>query len=69
MPSQKKNNNKQTEKNKQTKTPVEFLKLNIRLLNKLSRAKYEYLQSQKKSTKFSTNRIIWTIIRCQIRPR
>ena len=37
---------------------TEFLKLNVRVLNTLSRAKYECLQSQKKSTKVSPKQII-----------
>ena len=36
------------------KIPTELIKFNIRVLNILSRAKYEYIQSQKKHTKVST---------------
>ena len=50
MPSQKK------------KTLTEFLQLNVRVLNKLNWANYEYLQNQKKSTKFSPKWIIKTIL-------
>ena len=32
-----------------TKTLTKFLKLNVRLLNKLSRVKYEFQPSQKKN--------------------
>ena len=40
------------------KTPTEFLKQNVRVLNTLIRAKYECLPSQKISTKVSPERII-----------
>ena len=51
--------NEETEINQKKKT-TEFLKLNVRMFNTLSRAKYETLQSQKKSTEESPERIIWT---------
>ena len=40
------------------KTPTKFFKLNVRLLNTRSKAKYECLLSQKKSTKVSLKRVI-----------
>ena len=36
-------------KKKKKKAPTELIKQNIRVLNTLSRAKYEYIHSQKKS--------------------
>ena len=45
------------------KAPIEFLELNVRVLNTLSRTKSECLQSQKKKTiKVSPNCIIKTIL-------
>ena len=37
------------------KIPTEFLKLNVRLLNTLSKAKYELLQSEKDIARFHLN--------------
>ena len=39
--------------NQKKKSPTEFLKLNVKVLNIRSSAKYKCLQSQKKTTKLS----------------
>ena len=45
------------------KTTTEFLKVNVRMLNSLSRAKYKCLQSQKESTSVSPYPIIRMILK------